>query len=446
MQNEIFSDRTPDLSAYRQQFIEDLETLIRIPSVKASPQPNAPFGAETVRALEAFLDIAGRMGFRTQNLDGYAGFAEWGPEQSTMIGAVGHLDVVPPADWAEAFVPIMNGDTMTGRGTIDDKGPILAALYAVKYLMDQGYRPQHRIRLIVGLDEESGSECMVHYNRVAEAPIAAFTPDADFPVIAAEKGILQIKVSVPYDPHKTAPDGTRLIELSGGTRANVIPGAAQLVLQNPDGSITKCRINGRAGHASMPAEGQNAIALAMAELSAMGLANEAVDCFNSLIGMDHNGSRIGMQCSDEASGHLTLNVGLAAVKDGRSEWVLDIRHPVTADYEPLLAEASRLLKPWGGTLTVLHYSPPLNLAADHPLVRTLMSVYNDLTGLAAKPVGIGGGTYARSIPNTVAFGPVFPGQIALMHQTGESADIGQLLASAGLYAEAFRRLDQIMTN
>ena len=177
-----------DFDQYQSEIESFLSELIAVPSVKGKPTPDAPFGTDTLRALNVFFDHAENLGFNCHHLDGYCGYVEWGPKDAPIIAAVCHLDVVPAGTWTRAFTPEKYGNKLYGRGTCDDKGPAVIALYAMKALKDAGYQPKHRFRLILGLDEESGSACMVYYRNHAELPIAAFTPDASFPVIAAEKG------------------------------------------------------------------------------------------------------------------------------------------------------------------------------------------------------------------------------------------------------------------
>lgn len=431
---------TPDLSPYRSQLVDFICQLVRVPSEKGQPAPGAPFGVETVRALDVFLSHARELGFRTGTVDGYAGYAEWGPVDAPLIAAVCHLDVVPAGDWAEAYQPVVTGDRLIGRGSNDDKGPAATALYALKYLMDSGFEPKCRYRVILGLDEESGSECMAWYTEHADIPVAAFTPDADFPVIAAEKGILHARIDLPLS---TTKDGPGLVAMTGGTRPNVICDNVSVTVRQPDGSESSYVVNGKAGHGAHPEQGINAISLAMKKLADEGVKGPAVEAYRDLIGMEYDGTSFGIACEDEPSGPLTLNVGIAQVVNDHLQLTIDIRHPVSYKVAQFVDTMTSRLAPYGGKLEILHYADPINMAWDHPLVSTLMNVYNRITGSNENPLGIGGGTYSRSIPNTVAFGPVFPGYTVNMHQTGEEVDICSLLDAGAIYVESFKELDAI---
>ncbi len=422
------------------QLLDFLQEQIAIPSVKGEAAAGAPFGPETVRALEHFLQRAEQDGFRTGRLDGYAGYIEFGPEEAReMVAAVCHLDVVPPGDWEEAFCPEIRGEELVGRGSADDKGPAVAVYFALRRLQAQAYQAQRRIRLILGLDEESGSACMAHYRSHGEIPVAAFTADADFPVIHAEKGLLQVAFSFPAETLRSA-QGKRLLEAAAGTRPNVVPDRCSLSFEGRE----VVEILGKAAHASTPDEGQNAIARAFSDLGlegeteGKGLAAFIRDCAS-----DTAGSGLGVAVRDEVSGALTFNAAVLHYDQQGARLVCDLRYPVTLAGQELSQRMAERVAQYGGSFELLHDSLPLYLAEDHPLVAGLLEVYQRLSGEEARPLAIGGGTYARSLPNTVAFGSVFPGEVVLMHQRGESCNIPNLLRSVDYYEEALKCLDQL---
>ena len=434
------------LEARLAEMLPLLERQIAIPSTKAEPEPGAPYGADTRRALEDFLETAAADGFRTRMLDGHAGWIEYGPEgDAPIVAAVCHLDVVPAGDWAEAFSPRLEGTRVYGRGSADDKGPAVSCYYALLDLKRRGYTPSCRLRLILGLDEESGSACMQHYNAVDEAPAAAFTADACFPVIHAEKGLLQFGVSLEH-ADVAADAGLQLIAAEAGTRANVIPGQCRLRWRLEDGSELVEDIAGAEGHASTPENGVNAISLAMeaaaARLDEAGRTHPFVSLYRKLIARTTDGSLLGVALSDEVSGKLTFNVGIIALDAARTRLVCDIRYPVTHDGEALIAALRKRVEAEGAKLEVLNHSAPLYLPLDHPLVATLTEVYRAAGGENTEPVAIGGGTYARALPNTVAFGNAFPGDEELAHQRGEYIDLVQLERARAIYADAFVALDE----
>lgn len=437
----VLSKNAPDLSQYREEYMDFLLDLLKIPSEKGTPTKTAPFGKETKDALDFFLEHAKKLGFRTKEIDGYAGYAEFGPEDKPSVGMVCHLDVVPKGDWNEAYHPKIEHGMLYARGCSDDKGPAVMALYAMKYWLDKGYKPNHLIRLIVGLDEESGSACLKYYNTKEKPPVACFTPDADFPVIQAEKGMMNVSITMPATTMPTLDNNTTLIEVKGGTKANVIPSRTFIKLKK-DNKEETIEIMGKQGHASHPEDGINSISLALKKLGEMGFTCPLLSAFNSLIGEETNGKSLGIYSIDEPSGELTLNIGTINWSNEGASFIIDVRYPVTSDAQQIEHAFIEKFKSYGLTATITMHSKPLYLPETHPLIATLLSTYNDLTGQTAKPIGIGGGTYARSLANTVAFGGVFPNQPVQMHQTGESISLDLLEKSGSIYAEAIVRLDQ----
>ena len=425
----------------RDALLAFLSDLVRIPSVKSAALPQAPFGEATVQALQLFLNRAEEDGFRVGNVDNYAGYLEFGPENAEMVAAICHLDVVPAGDWKEAFKPRIADGRIIGRGTADDKGPAVAVYFALLRLLHSGESYPRRLRLILGLDEESGSACMRRYRETEELPRYAFTADADFPVIHAEKGLLHFAFRF---PRQTQGNAARLLAIQAGDRANVVPASCVLRYQTQTGDVRTIEAAGKAAHAAQPQDGVNAIQEAVRSLAGTGedavFQHEAFLRFLRDHAADCRGEALGVACQDAESGALTFNAA-AASQDG-DDWRLlcDIRYPVTLNGEKLIEKLRNIAETAGGRLECIAHSPALYFPKDHPLVAALLKVYAEISGSAAEPLAIGGGTYARSIPNTVAFGSVFPGEIVHMHETGEASDIGNLLRSVDYYEAALKAL------
>jgi len=432
------------MDAYLSAMTESLVKLCRIPSVKGEPTPDAPYGSETLQALEAFLEIGRELGFTAVNLDGRAGYVEAG-SGDRLVAALCHLDVVPAGTgWeTDPFSPVIRDGRIIARGTADDKGPAIAALYALKALVDEGTPLKSRVRIIVGLDEESGSTCMEHYVAVAELPDAGFTPDAEFPVIYAEKGIAWYRLTM---VRQAAHTGAALSVLSGagGERPNMVPGSCSLTYRSVNQENT-IHYAGRTAHGSRPDKGENAVATAMADaairLAQAGTSDPFVDAFNTLIGRTTDGSGLDIAGKDE-SGPLTLNAGVLALEPGLASLDLDIRYPVTWSLQDLDDRLTRSAAMHGLKTTLLREQKPLYAPRETPLVRDLMNIYRTITGDPAEPLAIGGGTYARSMPHIVAFGPSFPGDPDACHQAGESISLETLDKAARIYREAFRALSE----
>lgn len=412
------------LASKKDEMIENLKALIRFPSVKCAPLPGAPFGQGMKDALDFLLALGENLGFRAKNLDNYAGILEFG-KGDEMIAVLAHIDVVPEGDgWTyPPFGAEIHEGKMFGRGALDDKGPLMAALYAMLAVKESGVPLTRRVRLIIGCDEESGWACMDRYKKTEELPAAAFTPDADYPVIFAEKGILHGSFLW---------EGSDLpFTLKGGTRPNVVPHYVSGTLLG-----TPIEAHGVSAHAAHPELGDNAIQK-MVALLRENCSHPALDFLH--IAMTAEG--LGIAQSDEVSGTLTYNPAVISADEKGLMLQFDIRYPVTADRDALVKTLDKTASENGFRFEIDSETPPLYVPKDAPLVKTLMEVYREKTGdRKSEPIAIGGGTYARAMGNAVAFGSVFPGQEAPMHEKDEYIPLDILLKNAEIYAEAILRL------
>ncbi len=435
---------------YEKDLIEDIQSLIRIPSVRdeSTAAPGAPFGKEVNRALELYLARAEAMGFTVKNLAGYAGHVEYG-EGREILGILAHLDVVPAGtDWQhEPFGGEIAQDKIYGRGVIDNKGPAVIALYALKALKDSGVVPNKRIRVIVGCDEESGMECMKYYLQHEEKPTLGFSPDADFPLIHAEKGILHLKALW------QGPDSG--ISVTGGLRPNVVPQFASAIIrggnqlppstgnvsvQATDGN-SKVTASGLAAHASVPQKGNNAIVTLLNYLAGLDLKEHSAKFkFLAAAGQGLNGEGLDIALEDEVSGKLTCNLGMIRLERGAGEAVFDVRSPVTIPLQQTRDRAITALERGGFQVEVATFDPPHYVSKDTPLVQTLLRVYREHTGDQADAFAIGGGTYARKLAGAVAFGPLFPGREDVAHIANEYLSLEDLRTCLKIYTGAIIEL------
>ena len=427
-----------------------------------------PFGPDATRGLTDFLSRAEKLGFRVKNIDNYAGFAEIG-EGEGLVGILAHLDVVPEgreSDWKHhPYGAVIDGGELWGRGSIDDKGPAMASLYAMKALRDSGVPLKRRFRLILGLDEESGSRCITHYNKFEEEPEFSFSPDAEFPVVNAEKGILRATITITVR-NAGKPEGSYLAELQGGDRFNVVPDEASALIKctpakteeiigcctDLETQITadglKVIAKGVSAHAMEPSKGVNAVQKLLLALKSARLTepdDKLADSLFRLTGSGFSGDELGIASSDEVSGALTCNVAAVSleicgdVKSARLK--LDIRYPVTADSEMIIGKLEFSVKDAGGALLVNANKKPLYVPQSSRVVQTLLDAYETVTGDRPKPVSMGGGTYCRFMPNAVSAGPLFPGQEELAHQANERVSVEDLRKSTHIYAEALARFN-----
>ncbi len=437
------------LAAQEKPLKAALLELVRIPSVCEEGGGGFPFGKAVDQALRKALQIAADLGFRTQYGEGgYYGIAETG-EGAEMLGILGHLDVVPAGklkDWnRDPFDPIEKDGLLFGRGTQDDKGPLLASLFAVKALMDAGVRFNKRVRFIFGVDEETLWRCINRYKETEETPALGFSPDARFPLIYAEKGLLQLNLE---GKNQTS------LRFSGGSAFNAVPDAMfydDVMHEEMANKLDDLgyayewkedgvEVKGKAAHAMIPEEGINAINRLCIALHAIGVESKAINFIAQEIGEDPNASRIFGDCSDQPSGKLKFNVGL--INLGEKEQIsIDTRIPVTVSKEEIVKKLSAAAARYGLEYKEFDWLPPLYLPKDHPVIATLMKVYHQYSGDEhSEPISLGGATYARAFKNCVAFGPLFPDEVLTEHEPNERLVLSNLFLAMKIYAHAVYQL------
>ena len=441
------------LEALHPDMIETLQRWLRIPSVRAERSAdNAPFGAEIRRALDTAMADIKRLGMEPRDVDGYCCDAEIG-EGDEVVAVLAHLDVVPEGDgWDhDPYGGEIIDGRIIGRGTSDDKGPGVAALFAMKAIMDAGIPMRRRCRLILGCDEECGMQDLEYYEEKIGLPEMGFSPDANFPLINTEKGIMQMKLDAPMTD-------ARLVSIACGTRANVVPGTAKAVLAGDwreqaaeafdvededcaietelDGENTLITVSGVPAHASTPEKGKNAAKMLIRVLRGLGVGGEAIALLDDAAGEGSAGEAMGIAGCDAVSGPLTLNLGLLSAQAGQLSVTFDCRYPVFFSDVTVRETVAKRLAPAGFVMEPGHASHPHHVPESSELVTKLMAVYNGITGQNAKPFAIGGGTYARHLKEGVAYGMLFPGDLELEHQANESIDLENYLKAARIYAYA----------
>ncbi len=373
------------------------------------------------------------MGFETHNYDGYAGDVIYGdgPEEFAILC---HLDVVPAGSgWTkDPFGGLVEDGKIWGRGAVDDKGPAICCLYALKALKDEGFVPSKRIKLIVGCNEESGWACIEHYKEVASMPETGFSPDADFPVIYAEKGILHVRLHFRME---RAP----FLFLEGGSSTNMVCDYCEATPRSL--TVTKARAlgidisgkkicsRGKSAHGSTPEKGENAILPILRFFEEKSdVVRYAIACvFDDMYGLK--------QMKDE-TGSLTLSPNVIKYRKKDLQILCDIRYPATMSVDSVHA----VLKKFGVPYETIHHQAPLLCDRRSPLITTLLGVYEECTGRYAEPVAIGGGTYARALKCGVGFGPEMPGDPPLVHQANEYISIERVELLLNMYKKAIERL------
>lgn len=454
------------IDSHKDEMVSALQGALRIPSVEGYPEPGAPYGAKVREALDYTLALTESLGFRTRNIDGHAGDAEFG-KGDAYIGAIGHLDVVPEGDgWSKPpYGAVLEGGYLYSRGASDDKGPTYAALFGAKALLDSQLPLSRRVRLIFGCNEESGFGCVHHYFDVAkeERPLYAFTPDASFPLIYAEKGIANIVLEQPY-PERS--EGVRIAMANGGRRPNMVPDYAEATLAGPQSALVNLAMEldsfwdrnvhfrsdsdtltimstGKSAHGSSPTAGDNAIARLARTLISLGLAEQAPWAGWILSTVDPYGCGLGIAGKDDVAGQLTSNLGIMEFTDeGNIRLTYNIRYPVTWKSEQLTELGSDAWQKGGWNLKDLIDQPPLFVPLDQEPVSTLLRVYREETGdETSQPGTMGGGTYARATPRAVAFGASFPDSSdGPAHEPDERFAVDTYLNAAKIFAHALYEL------
>lgn len=422
---------------------EFLRKLISIESTGGSPVPGKPYGEGPFEALKFFIDTAEGSGMRTGILDGRVGWCEIGPESSAkMFAIVCHLDVVPGGDgWqTDPFDLTFNGKYFKGRGIVDDKGPAAAAFFAMRRLMNSGFNPTCRIRLILGTDEERTCSCVEYYAEHGEIPTFAITPDAEFPVIFAEKGIMNIKVSGPASS----------VSAGAGSAANMVPASAWVSYGN--GKITA---NGRTAHASKPELGVNAVFELCKKLSSDGFdfkKSPMLDFINKELVPCGSYEYTGCSIEDE-SGKVTANPSILKCDRNLESLVIDVRCPISYEMEDITKHLSSIAEKYGLSCKTISSMAPLYKDKNAPEIKILTEIWRSnmskYSGFEesyiekySEPLSMGGGTYARHIPNTIAFGLQAPWQEDVCHQANESRRLSDFEADIDVLTDAIKKLSE----
>ena len=441
---------------YKDEVVKEIQNAVRVKSVKEAPLPGMPFGEGPAKALDHFMNLAKKLGFKAEKFDNYAMHIDMGEGKET-LGILAHVDVVPEGDnWTyPPYSGTIADGKIYGRGTLDDKGPAIISLFAMKAIADSGIKLNKKIRMILGADEESGSACLKYYFGELKMPYPdiAFTPDSSFPVTYAEKGSVRVKIKKKFSTLKD-------VVIKGGNAFNSVPNEANGVIpvdmrgevknKNKvefvkEGNVYKVFSAGIPAHGAHPEKGYNAISALFEVLKGIEVKNEElkglVEFFDKFIKMETDGKSFGVKCTDGETGDLTLNLGKINLENDELEIWIDMRVPVKVKNEQIVETIKKNTEDYGYEFLLHSNTQPLYVAKDSFLVSTLMNIYKELTGdNAAQPVAIGGGTYAKYAKNAVAFGALLPDQEDRMHQRDEYLEISKIDKLLQIYVEAIYRL------
>lgn len=461
-------DWKKEVEKRKDDMLEDLFTLLRIDSVRddSKVSEDAPVGPGPKKALEAFLEIGKRDGFTTKETGNIAGHIEYG-EGDELMGVLAHVDVVPTGTgWeTDPFEPVIKNDRIYARGASDDKGPGMAAYYAIKIIKELGLPVSKRVRFIIGTDEESDWQCMDHYLSVEEKPDFGFSPDADFPIINGEKGNLTVYVNV-HGGNKGGKN--ELIRFEAGLRENMVPQDAIAVFNSQEAEVIEkafydfadtspidgtvevdknkvtIKVVGKAAHGMEPRGGFNAGTYLAAFLSNFKFGEDAQNFIQLTANYLHEDSRaeqLELNFEDEVMGDLTMNPGVFSfTPEEGGQIAVNFRFPRGMDFQSIEQKMEDKLAEYDVTFKRGKAKTPHYVPADDPLVKTLLDVYHKQTGLEAKEHSIGGGTYGRLLERGVAYGAMFPDSIDTMHQANEFIALEDLTRACAIYAEAIYEL------
>jgi succinyl-diaminopimelate desuccinylase len=441
--------------------IKSLQQLLKINTELTSFDPNrkgAPFGEGNQQALDFMLDLGNQSGFKTVNLEGYAGHIEYGT-QKKWVGMMGHLDVVPAGtgwDYLPYEALIVDGK-IYGRGTQDNKGPTIAAFWALKILKELNLTLSKRIKLILGLDEETGFRCMKHYfKQIPDLPTSGFVPDSHFPAIYCEKGIGDFTF-------EGAVSDNRIISIKSGQTSNVVPDLAKAVIKfdskyldlfhnfvqkknieailEPKGDLLKLEVRGISAHGSIPETGENALYNLIKILKSLGITNNLVNFFDQYLVDSLDGKKLGINHFDEETYNLVCFSGVLKLENNQAFFTLNLRYPKGITFEKILFQLKKTANKQHFCLKNIIHHPIMYVNPQSELMQILLKVYQKYTNdLVSKPMCVGGGSFAKCAPNLVPFGPVFVDEVSLIHKKNESIAIDKLITLTAIYTEALYEL------
>ncbi len=448
------------LKVHEQELLETTQAVLRIDTIEGAAEPNAPYGRGNREALDYMLGLAQSHGMKTTDLEGHLGYADFGSGER-LVMTLGHLDVVPvgPGWKHEPFGAEIDGGYIYARGAVDDKGPTIASYFALRAIQSCFPDLGVRFRAAFGCDEESGFGCVERYVQTEEAPTFGVAPDSGWPCYHGEKGIGDLLVSV-----RTPGAPFELTAFEGGQRPNIVIDSCRAVVSvgaevrsHVEGKLADSwdrnvsfswsgdelvlEAVGKAAHGSTPFFGDNAatrvarLLLAICPLSHQEFYEKFLEAFHP------SGVGLGIHGRDDATGDLTCNIGVVSFSGRAAHLLANVRYPATWKGSELLALAEAKMKKLGSawSVAVERDSPSLYFPIDHPMVRTIVDVYREQTGDMKEPQTMGGGTYARAVPNTISIGTGWLGD-GEAHQTDERLAVESLYKMSRIYAAILYRL------
>ncbi|WP_413518131.1 Sapep family Mn(2+)-dependent dipeptidase [Carnobacterium maltaromaticum] len=419
------------------EFLAGLKKVMKVDSVKGLAETGAPFGKGPKKALETALDLASALGFETKIVSDAVGYAQYGTNNDEYLGIVGHLDVVEAGSgWSyPPFDLTLENGVLYGRGVLDNKGPAISTLYALAVLKELNIPLSKTIRILFGTDEESGSADIPLYLASEKPPIYGFTPDCKYPAVYGERGLVGIEI-VTVMPEKEL---KQISNFKGTFTRSSVPDYLEVTLKNGE----EIQIEGKRAPSNAPEMGENVLTK-FAEIATNEhfFTGELADYFSWLataLHLKHDGSGLGIDFSDQASGKLMLTPYAFKIEKNKVHLTLSIRYPISVTEEDILVELKQHL-PMDSQLQIIRKMPATSFPLEHPMLKIMQEVYEECTGMDGTPVTTTGATYARTMPNIVAFGPSFPGQKGIAHNKDEYMDLTDLMKNMEIYAVTMAEL------
>lgn len=420
-----------------EMYLDGLSRLVQIKSIEGPSEEKAPFGTGPKKALETALILANEWGFHSINIENAIGYAEWINDHSTndYVGILGHLDVVPAGSgWSYSpFATTVADGKVFGRGVLDNKGPTIASLFALKLLKESGKVYSKNVRLIFGTNEETGSKDLPYYLENNQPPMYGFTPDSQFPAVYGEKGVVSIRCYT-----TTLSERTGIRDIQGEFISSSVPAHATVIFD--DGTVKN--FTGISSPSNEPQLGKNALTMLADALRAdKHLSEEMRDFFSWIAESFHQkvyGE--GLSTKDLSGWDIQITPYNLVVNESEAIFELSLRYSIEKTENDILKVLKNNCLPQM-KIDLIRSFPPKIFDRSHPMLALMKQVYEDVTGLDGTPIITTGATYARFMPNIIAFGPSFPGQIGIAHNSDEYMNVDDLITNIDIYA---RLLDQLL--
>lgn len=437
------------LEDYFPQAYEQIKKIVAIPSYAQPAALDAPYGLGVKAVLDYAVNLAKNLGFSThQDLQNRYGYLDFGTGEELFV-ILCHLDVVPPGkldQWkTDPFTLTEVDGRLVGRGVFDDKGPTIINLYALKYLLDNGFQPGYKIRLLFGLTEETTWLSIKAYieDYGVENVVMGYTPDGDFPVVYAEKWVVDLDLKATQKADFTIQGGAAynvvndVVTYQGPHQDTVAAWLKDQGIATTFDENQHLVVQGQAAHGSLPHLGVNAATWLGKALKQTKTEHQVVDLLD-LMHLDFNASHLQTPVLHDETGELTQNLGIIAVEDGYQVFKLNFRVPALADVQKdFIIPYTERLSGLGFVVENIKIEDHVYVSQDSELIKKLLTTYREVTGeVHAQPLAIGGGTYAKAMPNVVAFGAEFDLEHSTMHAYNESVKVADLQKMLLIYTKS----------